>query len=176
MYAGGNRVFRTQDEGASWTAISPDLSLNEPNRQGHSGGELTHDTAGAEVHATCACVAPSPHREQEIWASTDDGLVHVTRNNGQTWKNVTPKDMPKLAYVGCIEISHQNADLIYVSATRYKLGDYSPTYLSLKMAVRVGPLWWATCLPMKLSVLFAQILSVQVCYSQEQRLVFLHPK
>ena len=130
LYAGGNRVFRTQDEGSSWTAISPDLSLNEPNRQGHSGGELTHDTAGAEVHATCACVAPSVHRESEIWASTDDGLVHVTRDSGKTWKNVTPKDMPKLAYVGCIEISQQNADSIYVSATRYKLGDYSP-YLFL---------------------------------------------
>ena len=130
LYAGGNRVFRTQDEGSSWTAISPDLSLNEPNRQGHSGGELTHDTAGAEVHATCACVAPSVHRESEIWASTDDGLVHVTRDSGKTWKNVTPKDMPKLAYVGCIEISQQNADTIYVSATRYKLGDYSP-YLFL---------------------------------------------
>jgi photosystem II stability/assembly factor-like uncharacterized protein len=130
LYAGGNRVFRTQDEGSSWTAISPDLSLNEPNRQGHSGGELTHDTAGAEVHATCACVAPSVHRENEIWASTDDGLVHVTRDSGKTWKNVTPKDMPKLAYVGCIEISQQNADTIYVSATRYKLGDYSP-YLFL---------------------------------------------
>ena len=130
LYAGGNRVFRTQDEGSSWTAISPDLSLNEPNRQGHSGGEFTHDTAGAEVHATCACVAPSVHRENEIWASTDDGLVHVTRDSGKTWKNVTPKDMPKLAYVGCIEISQQNADTIYVSATRYKLGDYSP-YLFL---------------------------------------------
>jgi photosystem II stability/assembly factor-like uncharacterized protein len=126
LYAGGNRVWRTTDEGASWTAISPDLSLNEPSRQGHSGGEITHDTAGAEVHATCACVTPSPHRKGEIWASTDDGLVHVTRDDGKTWLNVTPPGLPELAYVGCVEISAHAADTVYVAATRFKLADYRP--------------------------------------------------
>ena len=126
LYAGGNRVFYTQDEGASWTAISPDLSLNDPSRQGHSGGSLTHDTAGAEVHASCASLAISRQRKREIWASTDDGLVHVTRDHGRNWQNVTPKAMPKLAYVGCVEISAQDADTVYVSATRYKLSDYRP--------------------------------------------------
>ncbi|MFZ2648717.1 MAG: hypothetical protein WA210_01300 [Burkholderiaceae bacterium] len=126
LYAGGNRVFRTTDEGASWSAISPDLSLNDPNRQGHSGGEITHDTAGAEVHASCACVAPSPHRKGEIWASTDDALVHVTRDAGQSWSMVTPQGMPELAYVGCVEISAHAADTVYLAATRYKLADYRP--------------------------------------------------
>lgn len=126
LYAGGNRVFVTQDEGASWKAISPDLSLNEPSRQGHSGGRLTHDTAGAEVHATCACVVPSRHRPDEIWASTDDGLVHVTRDHGRNWRQVTPKGMPELAYVGCVEVSAHDPDTVYVSATRYKLADYRP--------------------------------------------------
>ncbi len=126
LYAGGNRVFRTRDEGASWAAISPDLSLNDASRQGYSGGSLTHDTAGAEVHATCACVAPSPHRAGEIWASTDDGLVHVTRNDGKSWVNVTPKAMPELAYVGCVEISAHDANTVYLTATRYKLADYRP--------------------------------------------------
>ncbi len=126
LYAGGNRVFRTTDEGANWTAISPDLSLNDPSRQGHSGGMLTHDTAGAEVHATCACVTPSPHRESEIWASTDDGLVHVTLDAGNTWRNVTPEAMPELAYVGCVEISMHAADTVYLAATRFKLADYRP--------------------------------------------------
>ncbi len=124
LYAGGNRVFRTRDEGASWDCISPDLSLNDVSRQGHSGGELTHDTAGAEVHATCACVTPSPHRAAEIWASTDDGLVHVTRDDGAKWRNVTPKGMPKLAYVGCVEISAHDADTVYVAATCFKLAHY----------------------------------------------------
>jgi len=126
LYAGGNRVFRSIDEGASWTPISPDLSLNDAGRQGYSGGTLTHDTAGAEVHATCACIAPSPQRKGEIWASTDDGLVHVTRDAGASWSNVTPETMPALAYVGCVEISAHDADTVYVAATRFKLADYRP--------------------------------------------------
>ncbi|MBL0899966.1 MAG: glycosyl hydrolase, partial [Reyranella sp.] len=126
LYVGGNCVFRTRDEGMSWQQISPDLSLNDRKRQGASGGPITRESAGAEVHATCACVVESPHRRGEIWASTDDGLVHVTRDAGKTWKNVTPKGMPKLAYVGCVELSAHDADTIYVAATCYKLADYKP--------------------------------------------------
>ncbi len=126
IYAAGNRIFKTRDEGMSWTAISPDLSLNDPSRQDYSGGALNHDTAGAEVHATCASVVESRHRKGEIWASTDDGLVHVTRNGGGAWKDVTPKGMPALAYVACVEISAHAPDTIYVAATRFKLADYRP--------------------------------------------------
>ncbi|MER9128036.1 hypothetical protein NKH81_34490 [Mesorhizobium sp. M0959] len=126
LYVGGNHVFRSRDEGSSWTVISPDLSLNDPARQNHSGGVLTHDDSGAEVHATCASIVESPHRNGEIWASTDDGLVHVTRNDGAQWSNVTPKAMPELAYVGCVEISPHGADTVYIAATRYKLADYQP--------------------------------------------------
>ena len=126
LYVGGNCVFRTRNEGMDWEKISPDLSLNDRSRQQHSGGDITRESAGAEVHATCACVVESPHREGEIWASTDDGLVHVTRDGGKSWKNVTPKAMPELAYVGCVEISAHDADTIYVAATRYKLADYKP--------------------------------------------------
>jgi photosystem II stability/assembly factor-like uncharacterized protein len=126
LYAGGNHVFRTADEGKSWQAISPDLSLNDKSRQGHSGGDITAESAGAEVHATCACIVESPHRQGEIWASTDDGLVHVTRDNGGSWENVTPPDLPELAYVGCVEMSAHDPDTIYVAATRYKLADYRP--------------------------------------------------
>jgi photosystem II stability/assembly factor-like uncharacterized protein len=126
LYAGGNRVFRTRDEGMRWEAISPDLSLNDVSRQGHSGGEITRESAGAEVHATCACVVESPHRRGEIWASTDDGLVHVTRDDGASWHNVTPPGMPELAYVGCVEVSPDDADTVYVAATRYKGADYHP--------------------------------------------------
>ncbi|HEX9327059.1 MAG TPA: hypothetical protein VF915_11110 [Reyranella sp.] len=126
LYAGGNCVFRTRDEGMSWERISPDLSLNDRKRQGASGGPITRESAGAEVHATCACVVESPHRRDEIWASTDDGLVHVTRDGGKSWKDVTPKGLPELAYVGCVEVSAHDADTIYVAATRYKLADYRP--------------------------------------------------
>jgi photosystem II stability/assembly factor-like uncharacterized protein len=126
LYAGGNHVFRSGDEGMSWEEISPDLSLNDKSRQGHSGGEITHESAGAEVHATCASIAPSPHRPEEVWASTDDGLVHVTRDGGKSWRNVTPSAMPELAYVGCVEISPHDPDTVYLAATRYKLADYRP--------------------------------------------------
>src|SRR5215469_11219426 len=124
LYAAGNHVFRSRDEGMSWEEISPDLSLNDIARQGPSGGDITGENGGAEVHATCASLAPSPHRRGEIWASTDDGLVHVTRDDGKSWQNVTPAGMPELAYVGCVEISPHDADTIYVAATRYKLADY----------------------------------------------------
>ncbi|HJU18537.1 MAG TPA: glycosyl hydrolase [Stellaceae bacterium] len=126
LYAAGNHVFRSRDEGMSWQEISPDLSLNDVSRQGHSGGDITRESAGAEVHATCASLAPSPHRPGEIWASTDDGLVHVTRDGGKNWQNVTPSAMPELAYVGCVEISPHDPDTIYLAATRYKLADYRP--------------------------------------------------
>ncbi|HZQ01604.1 MAG TPA: hypothetical protein VFB13_18820 [Reyranella sp.] len=126
LYAGGNCVFRTRDEGMSWEKISPDLSLNDRSRQGPSGGTITRESAGAEVHATCACVVESPHRTGEIWASTDDGLVHVTRDGGKKWTEVTPRAMPKLAYVGCVEVSPHDPDTIYLAATRYKLADYKP--------------------------------------------------
>src|SRR5579883_248967 len=126
LYAGGNHVFRTRDEGMSWEEISPDLSLNDVSRQGHSGGEITRESAGAEVHATCASIVESKHRKGEIWASTDDGLVHVTRDDGASWRNVTPPEMPALAYIGCVELSAHDADTVYLAATRYKLQDYEP--------------------------------------------------
>ncbi|MBV8412875.1 MAG: glycosyl hydrolase [Alphaproteobacteria bacterium] len=126
LYVGGNCVFRTRNEGMSWEQISPDLSLNDPARQGASGGPITRESAGAEVHATCACVVESPHRRGEIWASTDDGLVHVTHDGGASWTDVTPKAMPELAYVGCVEVSPHDPDTVYVAATRYKLTDYKP--------------------------------------------------
>ncbi|HJQ57859.1 MAG TPA: hypothetical protein VJ890_13175 [Vineibacter sp.] len=126
LYVGGNCVFRSRDEGMSWQRISSDLSLNDRARQGPSGGDITRESAGAEVHATCACVVESPHRRGEIWASTDDGLVHVTRDDGKSWKNVTPKTIPNLAYVGCVELSAHDADTVYLAATRYKLADYKP--------------------------------------------------
>jgi photosystem II stability/assembly factor-like uncharacterized protein len=126
LYAGGNHVFRTRDEGMNWEVISPDLSLNDISRQEASGGVITRESAGAEVHATCACLVESPQRKGEIWASTDDGLVHVTRDDGASWQNVTPSEMPELAYIGCIEISPHDPNVVYLAATRYKLADYAP--------------------------------------------------
>ena len=131
LYAGGNCVFRTPQRGHELGARSrPTSASTSASAQGASGGQITRESAGAEVHATCACVVESPHRRGEIWASTDDGLVHVTRDDGKSWKNVTPKGMPELAYVGCVEVSAHDADTIYVAATRYKLADYKPYLFS----------------------------------------------
>lgn len=90
-------LSKVHQRGQSWEAISPDLSLNDKARQGHSGGDITRESAGAEVHATTASVVESPHRKGEVWASTDDGLVHVKRAGANDWSNVTPPDLPELA-------------------------------------------------------------------------------
>ena len=126
IYVGGNHVFRTRDEGMSWDCISPDLSRNDFEKLGFSGGPLTSDSAGAEAYASCSSVVESIHRQGEIWVGTDDGLVHVTRDGGDTWGDVTPPAMPEWAYVGNIEISAQDPDVVYVAATRFKLSDYKP--------------------------------------------------
>ena len=126
IYVGGNHVFKSENEGMNWKKISPDLSRNDKSKLDFSGGPLTPESAGAEQYATCSSLVESLHRKGEIWAATDDGLVHVTRNEGSTWKNVTPKDMPEWAYIGNIEISCHDPDTIYLSATRYKMSDYEP--------------------------------------------------
>ena len=126
LYVGGNHVFRSYDEGMSWDCISPDLSRNDIEKLDFSGGPLNHDSAGAEQYASCASVVESIHRKGELWASTDDGLVHVTRDGGLNWENVTPKDMPEWAYVGNVEVSCHDPDTVYLSATRFKLSDYKP--------------------------------------------------
>ena len=126
LYAGGSHLFRTRNEGQSWEAISPDLSRNDSEKLGSSGGPLTGDGASAEAYASLATFAESSHRPGELWAGTDDGLVHTSKDGGQNWRNVTPTTMPDLAYIGTVEISPHDADTIYLTATRYKLDDYDP--------------------------------------------------
>ena len=126
IYVGGNHVFRTHDEGMSWERISPDLSRNDIEKLDFSGGPLTSDSAGAEQYASCSSVVESIHRKGELWAATDDGLVHVSRDDGGNWENVTPDDMPEWAYIGNVEISVHDPDVIYLAATRFKLSDYRP--------------------------------------------------
>ncbi len=110
LYAGGSHGFRTRDEGMNWEEISPDLSLNDLSRQEASGGPITRESAGAEIHATCACIAESPHRKGEIWASTDDGLVHVTRDDGASWRNVTPRIQTAASrYAKCMDTAAPSA-------------------------------------------------------------------
>jgi photosystem II stability/assembly factor-like uncharacterized protein len=124
LYATGNLVFRTRDEGSSWEAISPDLTRQDPSRLEASGGPLTKDTSGAEHYGTVYAFAECPREKGVLWAGSDDGLVHVSRDDGRSWKNVTPPDLPEWSLIATIEASPHAPGTVYVAATRYKIDDY----------------------------------------------------
>jgi photosystem II stability/assembly factor-like uncharacterized protein len=126
LYMGGERLFKTTDGGMSWTAVSPDLTRNDPAKQQSSGGPISKDNTGVEVYDTIFALAESPLARGEIWAGTDDGLVQLTRDDGRTWQNVTPKQMPEWTRIGLIEPSPFAAGTAYVAADRHKLDDYRP--------------------------------------------------
>ncbi len=126
LYAGGNHLFRSRDEGQNWEEISPDLSRDDADKQGYSGGPLTGDSAGAETYATLSTFVENPGAKGELWAGTDDGLVHISHDDGKNWQNITPPELPEWAYVGTIELSLHDAKTAYICATRFKLDDYSP--------------------------------------------------
>ncbi|MCA9982094.1 MAG: hypothetical protein KDD89_14720, partial [Anaerolineales bacterium] len=126
LYATGNVVFRTTDGGQSWQAISPDLTHADPETLKPSGGPLTYDAAGAEIYATIFAFAACPHEKGVLWAGSDDGLVHVTRDGGQTWQNVTPPEMAKFTQVTMLEPSPFEVGTVYATAVRHKMGDYAP--------------------------------------------------
>jgi len=126
LYVGGNHVFRTENEGNNWTPISPDLSRNDKSRQQPSGGPITLDTSGAETYATVFALAESTHEAGVLWAGTDDGLVHITRDGGANWQEITPPDLPELTLISMIELSAHDPATAYMAATRYKLDDYAP--------------------------------------------------
>ncbi len=126
LYHCGNRIFRTRNEGESWEAISPDLTRNDPKRLGASGGPITKDNTGAEYYCTVFAFAESPVERGVLWAGSDDGLLHVSRDDGKTWKNVTPATIPPFSLVSMIEPSPHDAATAYVAVTRYKWDDFTP--------------------------------------------------
>ena len=125
VYACGNHVFRTKNEGHSWESISPDLTRADESKLQISGG-LTIDSSGAEHYASISTFAESPHQPGIFWTGSDDGLVHTSRNGGKTWQNITPNELPEWSYIFCIEVSVHDPETIFLSATRYKLNDYRP--------------------------------------------------
>ena len=126
LYHAGNRLFRTRDEGVTWQAISPDLTRNDRSKQGASGGPITKDNTGAEYYCTIFAFAESPIERGVLWAGSDDGLIHVSRNDGKTWKNVTPAAIKPYSLVSIIEASPHDPGTAYVATTRYKLDDFAP--------------------------------------------------
>lgn len=126
LYHAANVVFRSTDEGHSWTAISPDLTRDDQSKQESSGGPVTKDNTSAEFYCTIFALAESPVARGVLWAGSDDGLVHVTRDGGATWTNVTPRDMPDWALVAIIEPSRTDPATAYVAATCYKSDQLHP--------------------------------------------------
>ncbi|MGZ4832435.1 MAG: VPS10 domain-containing protein [Terriglobales bacterium] len=126
LYTSGDKVYKSSDGGASWTAISKDLTRNDKSKQQPSGGVITLDITSVEYYDTIFALAESPAQQGELWAGTDDGLVWVTRDGGGTWTNVTPKAMPEWSMVSIIEPSPHDPATAYVAVDRHKSDDQKP--------------------------------------------------
>jgi photosystem II stability/assembly factor-like uncharacterized protein len=126
IYVGSQHVWKSTNEGQSWTKISPDLTRHDPKTMGASGGPITKDNTGVETYATVFTIAPSPKDGSVIWSGSDDGFVEVTRNGGGSWKNVTPKGMGDFARISLIEASPFRPGTAYVAANRYQQDDFKP--------------------------------------------------
>ncbi len=123
IYHAGEAVFRSTDRGNSWEAISPDLTRNDPEKQGPMGAPITNEVS--ENYNTIAYLAESPHDPNLIWVGTDDGLVHLTDDGGENWRNVTPPELDE-SLINAIDPSPHDPNRVYVVATRYKFGDREP--------------------------------------------------
>ena len=118
-------VFKTLDGGINWEAISPDLTRNDKAHQGPGGGPYTNEAAGGENYNTLMYLTESPHEEGVLWAGSDDGLVHLTRDGGINWSNVTPKELPE-AIVNSIEVSPHDPATAYITVMAYKFNNLKP--------------------------------------------------
>lgn len=126
IYHAGNVLFKSVDDGQTWTIVSPDLTRNDKSKQRRSGGPITGDNATIEYYDVIYSVVESPLQRGLIWAGTDDGLVWLTRDDGAHWENVTPKDLPAWSKVSLIEASPHVAGAAYLAVNRYKNGDLKP--------------------------------------------------
>ena len=126
LYTFSNHVHVTTNEGESWSVLSPDLTRNDSTKLKSSGGPITQDNTSVEYYCTIFAAAESPIKEGLLWTGSDDGLIHVSKNDGETWENVTPKGMPEWMMINSIEPSVYNEGTCYVAGTKYKTGDFEP--------------------------------------------------
>lgn len=126
LYTCSQHVWKTTNDGQSWEKISPDLTYADPETLGETGGIITKDMNGPEIYATVFALAPSYHDVNTIWAGSDDGKIHITRNGGKNWTDITPKDLPKFSRVSIIDESKHNPGTAYVAANRYQVDDRQP--------------------------------------------------
>jgi photosystem II stability/assembly factor-like uncharacterized protein len=126
LFAAANVLFKTNDGGGSWTRISNDLTRNDASKLGPSGGPITKDNTGVEYYCTIFAATESIHDPNVIWAGSDDGLLHITRDGGKNWENVTPPDLPEWMQINCIEPHPTEPGGLYIAGTKYKLDDFKP--------------------------------------------------
>ena len=126
LYTFSNHVHLSTDEGQSWQLLSDDLTRNDPDKLVSSGGPITQDNTGVEYYCTIFAANESPLKEGLMWVGSDDGLIHITQDGGQSWQNITPPSLPEWSMINSIEPSKFDEGTCYVAATRYKLGDFTP--------------------------------------------------
>jgi photosystem II stability/assembly factor-like uncharacterized protein len=126
LYTFSNHVHLSTNEGQSWELLSGDLTRNDPTKLGSSGGPITQDNTSVEYYCTIFAANESPLKEGLLWVGSDDGLIHVSKDGGTNWENVTPANMPEWNMINSIEPSAFDEGTCYVAATRYKLGDFTP--------------------------------------------------
>ncbi len=124
LYHSANVLFRSTNEGKSWEEVSPDLTRNDPDKLGHSGGPITHDNTSVEYYCCIFAVMESPLTHGLIWVGTDDGLVHITRDNCETWTEITPKQLDDWSLISSIEPSHFKEGTAYIAVDRHELDDH----------------------------------------------------
>lgn len=126
LYTAGNHLFVTENEGASWEQISPDLTTNDKSKQGPSGGPITKDNTSVEYYSTIFTAAESPVEKDLLWTGSDDGIISVSRDGGKTWANVTPAGVPKWMMWNSIDVNPFKKGAAYFTGTRYKSDDFAP--------------------------------------------------
>ena len=126
LYSASNHLHVSHNEGQSWEIISPDLTRNDPIKLGPSGGPITKDNTAVEYYCTIFAALESPYQQDLLWAGSDDGLLHVSKDGGMNWENVTPEGIPEWSMINSIEPDPFEKGGLYVAATRYKLGDFKP--------------------------------------------------
>jgi len=147
FYHGAQLLLRTRDMGVSWEEMSPDLTRNIDAKQGNGGGPYTNEAVGAENYGTLAYVIESPHEAGIFYTGSDDGYVHITKDNGESWQNITPKNLGE-SLVNAIEVSPHDKQTVYIATTKYKFNnhtpaiykstDYGKTWASINTGIPVG--------------------------------------
>ena len=137
IYHAAQLVLKSTDLGKTWTPFSPDLTRNIDEKQGKGGGPYTNEAVGAENYGTISYLVESPIEKGVFYSGSDDGFVHITKNNGETWENITPKNLGE-TLVNAIEVSPHNPAVVYIATTKYKLGDYTP---ALYKSENYGKTW-----------------------------------